>query len=293
MTARARRLAAAAISAVGALLLAATTPGLAGAETSSRPIHYVALGDSYAAAPLVPEPDLSRIGCLRSLSNYPHQAAAQLGARLTDMSCSGATIDVLTGPQGAAQGPQLDALSTDTDMVSISIGGNDAGLVNAATVCKNDAAKSPEPCAQQEPDGARALAAAITSVGPRFATALDQIHARAPHAAIYVVGYGDYVRDGGCPGRQPFAPQDATDLQHAVTRLDSILQTQAEAHGAHYIDTFSPGQGHDSCADGPDRWIEGFTLAQPNTGRAAPLHPTAQGSQAFADLLTRAVESTG
>jgi lysophospholipase L1-like esterase len=293
MTARARRLASAAIGAVGALLLAAATPGLASAETTSRPLNYVALGDSYAAAPLVPDPDLSRIGCLRSRSNYPHQAAAQLGARLTDMSCSGATIDALTAPQGAAQGPQLDALGAETDVVSISIGGNDAGLVNAATVCKNDAAKSTEPCTPQEPDGAHALAAAITAVGPRFAGALAQIDARAPHAAIYVLGYGDYVRDGGCPGVQPFAPQDATDLQHAVNRLDAILQSQADQHGAHYLNTFSPGQGHDSCADGPDRWIEGFDLARENSGRAAPLHPTAEGSQAFGDQLAAAIQNGG
>src|SRR6188472_4098739 len=52
---------------------------------SAPPTHlkYVALGDSYAAAPLVPVTDVAN-GCFRSSSNYPSIVAKKLGADLDD-----------------------------------------------------------------------------------------------------------------------------------------------------------------------------------------------------------------
>ncbi|MFD7408719.1 hypothetical protein ACFV7R_40130 [Streptomyces sp. NPDC059866] len=52
-------------------------------------MDYVALGDSYASAPLVPtQADAT---CLRSHQNYPSLVARSRSATLTDVSCSGAT----------------------------------------------------------------------------------------------------------------------------------------------------------------------------------------------------------
>src|SRR5688572_23797059 len=47
--------------------------------------RYVALGDSYTAAPLVPDTDTTN-GCLRSTNNYPALVAAALpGTELVDV----------------------------------------------------------------------------------------------------------------------------------------------------------------------------------------------------------------
>lgn len=76
--------------ATGAMVLGAlgATPAAAG-TTGSRTVDYVALGDSYAAAPGVPEQ--TDAACGRSSANYPSLVAASRGARLKDVSCSGAT----------------------------------------------------------------------------------------------------------------------------------------------------------------------------------------------------------
>src|SRR4051812_41705056 len=61
------------------------------AATAAPGDTQVALGDSYAAGPLItPQDPTPPVGCLRSLANYPHVAAQRDGTVLTDVSCSGA-----------------------------------------------------------------------------------------------------------------------------------------------------------------------------------------------------------
>ena len=65
----------------------------------------------------------------RSARNYPHLVAEQLGLDLVDVTYSGATTaNVLTDPQHGAP-PQVDALDGSEDLVTVTIGGNDAGYV--------------------------------------------------------------------------------------------------------------------------------------------------------------------
>jgi len=70
--------------------------------------------------------------CYRSTQNYAHQLAARLKLNLADVSCSGATTAHLTGPRGAVP-PQLDALTSDTRLVTVAIGGNDLGYIGGLT----------------------------------------------------------------------------------------------------------------------------------------------------------------
>ena len=71
--------------------------------TSSEPMRYVALGDSYTSGPLIPFQRLDRIGCLRSTNNYPSVVARRLGHTvLTDVSCAGADTTDVTRPQELA-----------------------------------------------------------------------------------------------------------------------------------------------------------------------------------------------
>jgi lysophospholipase L1-like esterase len=101
-----------------------------------QPIDYVALGDSYTAAPLVPTTDTSDT-CLRSTGNYPHLIAAQLSGRLDDVSCSGADTTDVVGRQvnhGQTKPPQIDAVTARTDLVTIGLGGNDLSLFGQMVV---------------------------------------------------------------------------------------------------------------------------------------------------------------
>ena len=71
-----------------AAALCAWTAGTAQAQ-------YVALGDSYTAGPLIPNPVLP-IGCLKSSNNYPRTTAPRIGQTLKDASCSGAKTTHMT-----------------------------------------------------------------------------------------------------------------------------------------------------------------------------------------------------
>src|ERR1700741_884171 len=120
------------LPAFAVVLLASFLPaGVAHAEAG----RYVALGPSAAAGPLIPNPDLSFLGCLRSTANYPKLVAQQLGLTIKDVTCSGADTVDMTNPQETDLGtapPQFDALTADTAVVTLHIGGNHAGLPGPA-----------------------------------------------------------------------------------------------------------------------------------------------------------------
>ncbi|WP_239769623.1 SGNH/GDSL hydrolase family protein [Streptomyces sp. CL12-4] len=257
------------------------------AASAADSLRYVALGDSYASAPLVPPADPAGPACLRSLANYPRVAAAGLDATLTDVSCSGATVGDLRTAQHPGTAPQYDALTPDTDIVSVTIGGNDSDLFGEALRCVN---VLPQPhgtsCAEENSAGGTdRIRARIDAWAPAFATVLDDIARRAPHAEIFVVGYGNYLRPDGCYPDQPYWKQDANHLQGAINHLSAVLKQTAEEHGAAFVDTYALGVGHDICAAPADRYVEGVVPGRP----AAPLHPNASGARAIGNALAEAV----
>lgn len=280
------RLALATVLSTGAVGATASVPA---ASAAAEPPRYVALGDSYAAAPLVPPVDPAALKCLRSLADYPHVAAKILGAKLTDVSCSGATSDHLSTAQHPGTAPQYDALTPDTDLVSVTIGGNDADLFDELLGCINIL---PRPygtsCAKENTAGGTdKVRARIDARAPAFAAVLDGIARRAPRAEVFVVGYGNYFRTDGCHPAQPFWKQDANHLQGAINHLNTVLRQAAEEHGATFVDTYTPGIGHDICAAPADRHVEGLIP----TRAAAPLHPNASGARAVGEALAAAVRA--
>src|SRR5699024_714977 len=124
------------------LLIAALIMWPAAASGSENPeprfTNYVALGDSYTAGPLVPALTTGPLGCARSSANYPAYLASYFNiTEFTDVSCSAARskhmfetqTGILPGPAPEnSTPPQLSALSADTDLVTLGIGGNDFGL---------------------------------------------------------------------------------------------------------------------------------------------------------------------
>ncbi|MGA9870044.1 MAG: SGNH/GDSL hydrolase family protein [Rhodococcus sp. (in: high G+C Gram-positive bacteria)] len=255
------------------------------------PLDYVALGDSAASGPLIPR-STGTPGCLQSDANYPHVLAGLVGAAsFVDVSCSGArTENIAERAQSTNSGPiplQIDALTPETDLVTITIGGNDVDLVSRARGCVNF---SPEPegssCAEAlTAGGTDVIAESIDASAPRWGEALGDIADRAPNAEIVVVGYGTYVRPGGCYGTQPVWARDADYLQSSVDRMNDALAEQAEQRGARFVDVAEISVGHDACAVPAERYLEGVVPANP----AAPLHPTAAGMAAFAQEIATAL----
>ncbi|WP_072477156.1 SGNH/GDSL hydrolase family protein [Amycolatopsis australiensis] len=265
--------------------LAVTTAGTAAADSG----EYVALGDSAAAGPLILPPDLSSPGCLRSLADYPHVAAKSLGVPLDDVTCSGATTADMYAPQQTQAGavpPQLDALDASTRTVTVTIGGNDVGLVGAATSCINLLPGINPDCVDRYTAGGHdQLAEKIAAFEPTWGALLDAIHAHAPNAAVFVAGYGTYLPPGGCWPIAPLTPRDADYIQGSIDKTNAALARQAAAHNARYVDIRTASIGHDVCKLPGVKWFESVVP----TSVAAPMHPNADGMRGIGAAVAAAV----
>ncbi len=261
------------------------------AAAAARAANYVALGDSYAAGPLIPDQSLSPLGCLKSDHNYAHLAAPSIGLTLRDASCSGATTVDMTSPQRVDFGinpPQFESLDASTSMVSLTIGGNDIGFSEVAESCITLNPFS-SPCKDKyDPGGKDQLAERIAATAPKIAALLHGIHARAPSAKIYLVNYPAIFPEAGsgCWPQMPISFTDAPYLRSTEQDLDAMLATQAAANGATLVDWYKASIGHDACKSTSVRWVEPLVPGE----LAAPIHPNKAGMAGGAAALVAAVK---
>ena len=278
-----------AVALVGLSLVAA--PGVAQAATGP----YVSLGDSYTAAPLVPNPTGSPIGCGRSTNNYPSDVArAILPASFTDASCSSATTVDMTQSQsvpfGGTNPPQFNSLRSNDTLVTLGIGGNDAGLISVAEECATLDAFAPfgTRCKNHyTSSGSDPNVAAITATGPKVAAVLQGIHTRAPNARVLIVGYPDGLPINGS-SCWPLVPMSAGDISYfnsLETRLNSVIASTAASNGATFVDTFNSSIGHDACKAPGTAWVNGIVP----TSAAFPLHPNQAGEANMARQVLAAL----
>jgi lysophospholipase L1-like esterase len=250
--------------------------------------EYVALGDSYTAAPGTGPVEV-KDGCLRSSTNYPHQVAERLDLKLTDVSCSGATTRHVMNPQALgsiSRPPQADAVVGTTDLVTISLGANDfnvfAGILFA---CPAVRAKDPAgaPCtALDAATGKNSVKRRGAQIEKRIVEVVRLVKQRAPKARIIIVGYPQFFPSAGPCEQLPLAAGDFA-LARGVNEL--LVQAQLEAAAAlkvEYVDMFTATEGHDMCAADP--WIAGFKPARP---QAMFYHPYPKEQRVVADMLVK------
>ncbi|RFU41287.1 SGNH/GDSL hydrolase family protein [Actinomadura logoneensis] len=252
--------------------------------------RYAALGDSFTSGPLIPRQH-GLAGCLRSDHNYPSLLAASLHARLTDVSCTGADTSDMTHPQLTATGvnpAQLDAVTRDTDLVTLGVGGNDIGFTQVVLTCATESLRSPmgAPCARHYRSG---IDARIRKTAPKVAKVLRGVHARAPHARVLLVGYMRLLPDAaGCWPLVPFAAGDVPFLNSTERELNTMLRKTAAANGATFVDTYAGTTGHDVCAPPAARWVEGMLPSH----KAAPAHPNELGMRQVAARIRSTLTTT-
>ncbi len=259
----------------------------------ASPLSYVALGDSYTAAPLVlPLAAGAPLLCLQSAVNYPHLTAAALGLSLTDRSCSSATTANMTMPQYPGQPAQFNALKSTTSVVTIGIGGNDNELFIAAIAACSatdvlDLLNVGAPC--QSLFG-NFFANETNADGPTVGLAFSTIHTRSPAAKVFVIGYPDILpQSGNCYPQLPLTTGDVAYLNTLEMTLNAMLQREAAAAGATYVDTYTGSIGHDACKAEGTRWIEPLV---PGTD-AFPVHPNASGEAHDAQVVEAALHTAG
>ena len=264
-------------------LVTAVAPIAGAAPAQAEPIEYVALGDSFVSGPLIPIQE--SLSCTRSTNNYPHRLAASLDvAELRDVSCSGAVTDNLYEAQ-SGNPPQIEALDADTDLVTLSLGGNDVGFIDIILNCVT-LVPAGTPCQDTYVvDGVDTLAATIDAYAPELDAALQDVRAAAPEAEVLVVGYPALLPESGwgCWPTMAFAPDDVPYLRDSEKHLNAVLAEQAAANGMTYVDLYTPSIGHDACASPLTRYVEPLVPL----ALAAPVHPNARGMRAAAGTIER------
>lgn len=243
-------------------------------------IDYVALGDSYSAGPLITTIRSDPSGCVRSTDNYPAFLAGWLSVETyTDVTCSAADTDDLTGRQRLIDGkrvaPQLDALSEETDLVTLGIGGNDFGIFSSLLECVDGCT----------PQREATLLRNAGRVERRVADAVRAVAKRAPDAEVYVVGYPQVLPTEETCRAVPLPPAQLAAAAEIAGRLNDSLRAGAEAGGAAYVDVDPASVGHDVCA-GKAAWINGPEM---RLGIAAPFHPMLAGMHGVAAEVFAAV----
>ena len=119
--------------------------------------------------------------------------------------------------------------------------------------------------------------------------ALKEIHALAPKAKIFVIGYPEIVEATNACAGFPWHADDLKWFRDKVQKVgNKMIQAGAKANGATFVNTFKPSEGHNSCKKAPgsgepERWIE--PLLGSLTG--VPVHPNALGEQNLGQLASQ------
>lgn len=251
--------------------------------TTPAPLRYVALGDSFSAAsgvlPLDPKAPLA---CLRSTRNYPHVLASRVPSRLTDVTCGAADTGDYFTPQYPGVPAQLDAVEKDTQLITMTIGGNDSSVfINAITQCGAAGITTlgqGSPC--KDKYGSSFEDTVRRTTYPSLVKALEAVRAKAPTAKVGILSYPWIVpTSGGCYPRMPVATGDVPYLRQLQTTLNDAVRRAAAATGAEYVDLNGVSNGHDACKPIGVRWVE------PVVGGTNPVivHPNALGEAKMAE----------
>jgi lysophospholipase L1-like esterase len=247
--------------------------------------EYVALGSSYAAGAGLGsrQPGSPRL-CQRSDDGYPPRLARKLGLSFVDMTCSGSVTRHVRGGSQFFQHAQIRTLDRRTQLVTITVGGNDVGFVRDLYLLA-------------ERNSNTALGWLVRKVwnGPppigrrnygklhgELKTLFRTIRERAPDAKIVVATYPAVLpRRGTC--RQLRLSSAEVDLMRGVEdRLAAVTRSAAEGGEATVVDMHALGARHHACSALP--WMRGWgTVSQ------SPFHPTVLGAQATADAIAAAI----
>lgn len=218
---------------------------------------YVALGDSYSSGVGAGSYDEASGDCKRSTVAYPQLwADANAPDSFAFNACSGATTDDVLANQ-------LDALDANTTLVSISIGGNDAGFADTMQTC---VLQGTDACLNRVEEAKSYISSELPG---RLDAVYDAIADRAPSAQVVVLGYPRmYQLDGSCV--LGLSEESRAAINSAADLLAEVTSERASAHGFAFGDVRTTFSGHEICSD--DEWLHSVTLPIGDS-----YHPTAEG----------------
>ena len=172
---------------------------------------------------------------------------------------------------------QLGPLSSTTDLVSITIGGNDAGFSDVMTNC---VLYSESTCLSK-------VAAARAYVDSTLPGLLDSVYSairsKAPNAHVVVIGYPHFYKIGGnCVAG--LSENSRSAINGAADELNSVTAKRAADHGFSFADVVPAFTGPRDLLQQP---VAATASYWTNIGES--YHPTAAGqSGAYLPTFTSA-----
>ena len=265
--------------------------------TQPPPAKYVALGDSFSSGegnpPFEYETDTDDTNeCHRSMSAYPRllQSVLNLGPTAF-VACSGATThNVLNGQWN--EPPQVNALSENTDLVTMTVGGNDVGFATYATNCA---------VATCGPSSAPYGIVMLAIADPGFKANLIEVYSgvldRASQAKLFVLGYPRMTPSATAtdcthtPDANDLGPRDVVDSLNAVIQ-DAISDVRGSS--AEFTDRIDYVEVNSASPPSPflDKYICSSNPAFNDVdfgNTEYSYHPNVLGHEAYGELLEDAI----
>ncbi len=235
-------------------------------RTIAASAAYVALGDSYSSGIGAERYFSSSGACLRSPQAFAHR----LGRGVSSFrACGGATTgDVLRR--------QLEPFPRSTGLVTITIGGNDAGFADVLDTCLFGA---PADCDRRVD---RAELFVRRALPGRLRRVYRAIRARAPRATVVVAGYPRlFARRPWCSRIGRIDERERRRLNEGADLLARTIGAEVRRHrGFRYADVREAFDGHGVCSGAPR--IRGVSER-----RILSFHPNVRGYATYARVIRR------
>jgi lysophospholipase L1-like esterase len=242
---------------------------LAPAAAASAAPQYVALGDSYSSG-VGSRVFYEESGeCDRSPDAYGPRIASKLDYTLSFQACSGAkTTEV--------DEKQLGTLSSSTSLVTITIGGNDAGFSNVIINCALYYFTCGEAIGEADEFIAKKLPGLLE-------TTYKDIRAKATTAQVIVLGYPKlFTKEGKTCNVNFLTSGNEKKMNESAEKLDAVIKARAEAMKFTFVNPTSAFEAHEVCAS--EEWLN---------GQSDPLsesyHPNTKGQEEFQKLIETAI----
>jgi lysophospholipase L1-like esterase len=214
-------------------------------------VKYVALGDSYSSG--TGTRTYYEANCQRSIYAYPDLLkSAHPDWTFVNATCSGAkTGDILS--------TQVNSVTSDTNWVTYTIGGNDAGFSSVITECAL-------PSWASNCNGAVDTAQAYikNTLPGRLDLVNNAIKAKAPSAKVIALDYPRLFNGTDCNALTFFSAGEMTRLNQTADQLKGQVSAAATRAGANFLfrDVIPSFVGHAVCDGGggsATEWINGLS----------------------------------
>jgi lysophospholipase L1-like esterase len=249
-----------------------TTSTTTVASTLKPGDRYVALGSSIASGFGISKQSTD---CGRSNRDYGQLVAAEYRLRLTDVSCGAAVVANIVDTAQGTHPPQITALTPDTKLVTVSVGGNDIVYNGTAVGCGDPATVCTAPAS---------LDANLAKTAAALHDMITKIEAAAPAATIVFVTYPREVPEANCP-ELSFTDAEAAVVRDMGARLEQLfVRFASEEKDVRFVDPYAAPGDHTGCAPQAQRWTAGHV---PDDGFA--YHPTALGHEVMARMIEEAL----